>query len=311
MSLQSDTPAGVAESKANKQRRTPRALPQSPGRWKSVRMATAISFGLHIAILLALGMFVIEKSRLAPIEPIQSAILDKLLPTIEVKPPEPMVRPDARFFVNVMEDVLQAHEFNALDPPSQPVMVTLHPANDSSATRLLERSNQGTVTPGSITPHGDHFSGRSPDMKGGLIARTGGTVASEAAVARGLVWLKNHQLPDGSWNFDHSYIPGCNCKTPGWGTTMPSGATALALMAFLGAGQTHVEGDYQQEVGRGLGLSSAVCRRFPFKSGRVERHSLLRRPLYYSDHKDAANGGDDRGDRPSPPSVFCNLTSRR
>src|SRR5262249_457754 len=80
----------------------------------------------------------------------------------------------------------------------------------------------------------------------------GGSPASEAAVARGLVWLKNHQLPDGSWNFYHIHSPECDCTMPGTMANNPNAATAMALLAFLGAGHTSDEGDCQMEVRPGL-----------------------------------------------------------
>ena len=100
--------------------------------------------------------------------------------------------------------------------------------------------------------HADHFVGRSTESKAALLKRMGGTDASEAAVARGLVWLKIHQSDDGSWNFYHINSLECDCTMPGRLANNTNGATAMALLAFLGAGQTHQEGQYQSEVRRGL-----------------------------------------------------------
>jgi hypothetical protein len=63
-----------------------------------------------------------------------------------------------------------------------------------------------------------------------------------------LDWLATRQKPDGSWQFDDPGI-----ADPG---TNPSKvrATATTLLAFLGAGQTHLEGKYQTKVKRGLGF---------------------------------------------------------
>ncbi|HWA99335.1 MAG TPA: prenyltransferase/squalene oxidase repeat-containing protein [Pirellulales bacterium] len=82
-----------------------------------------------------------------------------------------------------------------------------------------------------------------------VIAR-GGNEASEAAVAKALEWLAKHQLPDGSWNMDHSRAPQCmgKCKDPGKHVQANLGATALGVLPFLGAGQTHKQGKYKQQV---------------------------------------------------------------
>ena len=75
----------------------------------------------------------------------------------------------------------------------------------------------------------------------------------DLAVAAALRWLAAHQMPDGSWNFDHTRNT-CQgrCGNAGSLVEAPRAATALALLAFLGAGQTHTEGDYQPTVKRGL-----------------------------------------------------------
>jgi hypothetical protein len=99
-------------------------------------------------------------------------------------------------------------------------------------------------------------SGRtSPASKAALVRSMGGTPESEAAVADGLRWLSIHQFPDGAWSFLHSAHPDCRgqCNQAG---VLPAGgrpaATGLALLAFLGSGHTHQDGDYQDEVKKGV-----------------------------------------------------------
>src|SRR5207237_4601303 len=72
--------------------------------------------------------------------------------------------------------------------------------------------------------------------------------ASLAAVAKALVWLAEHQMPDGSWTFDHRLARNCGgkCGNPGTLKDQRFASTGLALMSFLGAGQTHKEGKYKQ-----------------------------------------------------------------
>jgi hypothetical protein len=78
----------------------------------------------------------------------------------------------------------------------------------------------------------------------------GGTKTSEAAVASALKWLALHQRKDGSWSFDHRDGP---CKSnPGGLVEAFNGATALALLPYLGAGQTHKQGNYKEAVKSGL-----------------------------------------------------------
>ena len=99
---------------------------------------------------------------------------------------------------------------------------------------------------------GGGLEGRKAAARSGLLASRGGNDRSEAAVERGLRWLRAHQNADGSWHCDHTKGP-CQglCRNPGTDTTT-TGSTALVLLAFLGAGYTHVDGEYQDTVKRGL-----------------------------------------------------------
>lgn len=102
---------------------------------------------------------------------------------------------------------------------------------------------------------GDHFSGRSAAIKAALVRKFGGNDASEQAVASGLKWLASRQLKDGSWSFDHTECAACDgggCTQAGSFRRCRNGATALALLAFLGGGHTHQQGDYQPVVKSGL-----------------------------------------------------------
>lgn len=96
------------------------------------------------------------------------------------------------------------------------------------------------------------LSGRGGAARARLAAAGGATPDSEDAVSHGLRWLQAHQSPNGSWHFDLKLSP-CEglCGDSG---TEPSttAATGLALLAFLGRGETHFEGEYQDTVKRGL-----------------------------------------------------------
>jgi len=102
---------------------------------------------------------------------------------------------------------------------------------------------------GSFT--GSGLAGRSAAERTRLVREAGGTEGSEQAVKRALLWIARHQSPDGGWNFHH--LGGrCACKGHGSMAEARIGATALALLPYLGAGNTHLSGNYKEVVAKGL-----------------------------------------------------------
>ena len=96
------------------------------------------------------------------------------------------------------------------------------------------------------------FATRDPRLRVQLVRQEGGTTMTEAAVARGLRWVAKHQAADGRWSLRRFRDHGdCDCGGRGR-LSSDSAATALALLPFLGAGQTHRTGMYQTEVAAGL-----------------------------------------------------------
>jgi hypothetical protein len=87
--------------------------------------------------------------------------------------------------------------------------------------------------------------GRSGSMKDALLKAYGGTQGTEDAVAAGLEWLARNQKSDGSWSLVGPY------KDGGFSENKPA-ATAMALLAFMGAGNTHQSGEYRERVSKGI-----------------------------------------------------------
>ena len=89
------------------------------------------------------------------------------------------------------------------------------------------------------------FSGRTGAMKQKLLNEAGGTQSTEDAVSLGLQWLKRQQLRDGSWSLVGPYAGGARHENN-------VSATAMAMLAFMGAGSTHRGGQYQKELLRSV-----------------------------------------------------------
>ena len=91
------------------------------------------------------------------------------------------------------------------------------------------------------------------------IARAnGGTVESEQAVEQSLKYLASMQTPAGYWDAEANGAGKIGIDEAGVdrkfaGKTADAGLTALAVLAFLGAGHTPEEGPYAKNVERAIG----------------------------------------------------------
>lgn len=89
------------------------------------------------------------------------------------------------------------------------------------------------------------LSGRGGNLRGDLIKKFGGNGQTIEAVDLGLEWLAKNQMSDGSWSLVGPY-------EDGGANENRTAATALALNAFLGDGNTPKDGKYKENVRLGL-----------------------------------------------------------
>jgi hypothetical protein len=91
--------------------------------------------------------------------------------------------------------------------------------------------------------------------RGGMGGRKGGN-ATEKAVLSALKWLADHQTTEGFWDCDEFPLEDKYPNEPpstGPGNPVNDvGVTGLALLAFLGNGNTMSEGQYRENVSRGI-----------------------------------------------------------
>jgi hypothetical protein len=91
------------------------------------------------------------------------------------------------------------------------------------------------------------------ELRETLLKSGGGSPESEEAVLAALAWLAEHQNYDGSWTFQHHKHAKCSgrCGNPGYSPGQIA-ATGMALLPFLGSGQTHREGTHKRTIELGL-----------------------------------------------------------
>ncbi len=105
-------------------------------------------------------------------------------------------------------------------------------------------------------PMPDRYRNRFARDRLAIVLRGGGSEETEAAVQAALAWLAANQDRDGRWNprrhnaGQETHVLGHD--RGGAGSDADTGITGLAILAFLGAGQSHLEGDYVDTVRRGL-----------------------------------------------------------
>jgi hypothetical protein len=87
--------------------------------------------------------------------------------------------------------------------------------------------------------------GREQGSREALLAAYGGNSLSEDAVTRGLEWLSRQQQKDGSWSLVGPYKVGASNE-------IREAATAMALLAFQGRGNTHKSGPFRKNVDLGF-----------------------------------------------------------
>jgi hypothetical protein len=130
----------------------------------------------------------------------------------------------------------------ASSPETQFIAVTPPPAP--------RRLGDGLEVPGPLTARvaADRLKAAQP---------FGATATTEAAVAAALDWLAKNQSRDGRWDAD-AHGAGREQRAilghdrHGAGAQADTGITGLALLAFLGSGETHLSGKHREAVQHGL-----------------------------------------------------------
>ena len=199
---------------------------------------------VHVVVLLGLSFIVIDSETREQIFSILGSPAEKpddapIFDAIDV--------PEVLSEVEETSDIAEVVSENVRD---EAVDMELN-VNDLDPSLALEPADAGQTLNIKLS---DSTSGRKASAKAALVKQYGGTVASEQSVASGLKWLSNRQRADGSWNFnDVGDEEAFDAEGKTETRDAPTGATAAALLAFLGAGHTHTDaGPYQENVKKGI-----------------------------------------------------------
>ena len=200
------------------------------------------SAAVHLLLLFLLGLFVIKVDLPNPMQLVsQPGMSDEFVfdevfdDAIENAENEEVEFETSAEDFTESENIAEITEVSDYDDPTS---APLSLADDSLSTESLASDVDSLL--GSLT--GDELSGRGAN-KAAALASGGGTEGSEKSVALALAWLAEHQNADGSWSFEHR----CPCSHPGTKNS-PNAATAMAILPFLAAGHTPVEGKYKENV---------------------------------------------------------------
>lgn len=216
--------------------------------------AWMVSMLVHVLLLLSLALMTIEVPEQV-INVLSAAAGTEEGPEIEeytIEPPsEDMEETEEEVSEEVVDTPEPMEEMEPIDMETPLEMVSMPVSLVDMASQMAPVADSlQTLSAKSTSELGSRS---SAEVKKQMLRKYGGTDSSEAAVRMALEWLEKHQAVNGGWTFNHQLVcrdPQCNHS--GTLDTGVNGATALALLPFLGAGQTQFDGEHKQTVQRGL-----------------------------------------------------------
>ena len=205
--------------------------------------AWLVSFLLHLIVILLLAMVMLGRQELPPTITLSTFFRPDKSEGGEIRienrsdtlQDDLAMANDLEIDQQEIRDVMQKAEQDARELRVDPAPLAPLPDLDTVKANITTRRDRLMS-----------FAARDPRVRADIVYREGGTSLTEAAVARGLRWLASVQNKDGSWslaNYDRHDQVGNQGDVAG---------TSLALLPFLGAGQTHEFGKYKETVAKGL-----------------------------------------------------------
>ena len=120
---------------------------------------------------------------------------------------------------------------------------------------------------------------RRAPQRAEIAEQQGGSAATEAAVKGALKWLAENQHADGRWDASR-HGAGRERKVGGQdrsgaGAESDTGDSGLAVLAFLGAGNTPLDGEYRENVARGIAFLLEAQAADGNLGGKAERFAFM------------------------------------
>lgn len=204
--------------------------------------AWLVSLLVHLVMILILALILLPQSDDPPMITLSTAVgpMDEVGGLNVEVPPEIPLEFDSHIpedNENVERELREARI--AADQDARELLVDPNPAGELPD---IERVRDSLTTDADARYT---FAARDPRLRNEIVRKEGGTTLSEAAVARGLRWLASVQNDNGSWSL-------AGYKRNRDENRGDAAATSLALLPFLGAGQTHEHGKYKETVAAGL-----------------------------------------------------------
>ena len=190
-----------------------------------------VSTLFHTAIIILLGIWVSVKLPKKEIE-IDAKILAEQLGQ-QLEDPSVLTGNKIETELNDEQIITPLDLPPVADPLAAPMEM---PTLDLSGPTATSKLNTPVI--------GLALSGRESGSKLVLLGKYGGNVTTESAVINGLKWLAKQQKSDGRWSLKGPYQDGGTQENA-------CGATAMALLAFQGQGNTHRVGRFKENVADG------------------------------------------------------------
>jgi len=190
--------------------------------------AWAVSLVIHFAIVILLALFTVATYQ-DQVHTVEATYSEELGEQLEH---EILVLDTEEFEVDANSGALET----LIDSNEMPMPKTLMNVEliGTEAAKLDDQDTPGV----DLKARGDGATRRV------LLKAYGGNATTEQAVADALDWLKRQQMKDGSWSLKGDYEDGSSIENK-------VSATAMALLAFQGAGHTDRAGMHAKTVEKG------------------------------------------------------------